>query len=324
MPRFLVTGGSGFIGTNLIDVLLERHIHLTNLDINPPKKGQHQTYWQKCDILDFDSTWKHFERFQPTHIIHLAARTDTLSNNLEDYKVNTDGTSNILKCIKALSSSERVVMTSSQFVFGPPGLPPSDEDYHPIGAYGLSKVLSEKATRSAGLECVWTIVRPTNIWGPWHPRYPSEFWLVLKRGLYLHPGGRSAIRSYGYVKNVIDQMIKILDAPPALVGGKVYYLSDLPIPLSDWVNGFALAITGKPARTIPRWLLKAVAAAGTLLNRGGLRFPITLSRYRSMTEDYYSPAQKTIETFGVPPYSLEEGIRETVEWLNQYWNGKLR
>jgi len=321
--RILVTGGSGFIGTNLIDVLLDKDIELINLDIHPPKKPVHAPHWQQCDILDFDLTLKNFEKFHPTHIVHLAARTDVLSDNIDDYKVNTEGTTNILNCIRTISTPQRVIITSSQFAFAPPGFPKSDEDYNPIGAYGMSKVLSEKATRSAGLNCVWTITRPTNIWGPWHPRYPREFWLVLKKGLYLHPGGKSAVRSYGYVKNIIYQMMKILEAPPALVDRKVYYLGDPPIPLSEWVNGFALAITGRPARTIPKWLLKTLAATGTLLNGMGIRFPITLSRYRSMTEDYYSPVDKTIKEFGVPQYSLEAGIKETVDWLNLYWNGNL-
>jgi GlcNAc-P-P-Und epimerase len=323
MMRMLVTGGSGFIGTNLTDQLVDKGIPLINLDINPPKKKTHQPYWQECDILDFDLTRKAFEHFQPTHIVHLAARTDTLSNEIEDYKVNTQGTTNILDCVKAIPTSQRLIVTSSQFAFAPPGSPRSDEDYNPIGAYGLSKVLSEKATRSAALDCIWTIIRPTNIWGPWHPRYAKEFWLVLKKGLYLHPDGKSTVRSYGYVKNIVYQMMRILEAPPTVVDKKVYYVGDPPIPLIDWVNGFALGITGKPVRTIPAPLLKILAATGTVLNGIGVRFPITLSRYRSMTEDYFSPVQKTIEALGASPYTLEEGIKETVAWLDLYWNGKL-
>lgn len=321
--RVLVTGGSGFIGTHLVDTLLERGVPFLNLDINEPKKGKHLPYWQDCDILDFELTFRRIKEFQPTHLVHLAARTDTLSSDLDDYRVNTEGTLNILNCTKALTCMERIVITSSQFAFAPPGLPRSDEEYAPIGAYGLSKVFTEKVTRSAGLTCVWTITRPTNIWGPWHPRYPSEFWRVLKRGFYVHPGGKSAIRSYGYVKNIIFQTMRILEAQAELVNGKVFYLGDPPVPLIEWVNGFALAITGAPARTIPKWFVKALATIGTVLSGIGIRFPITLSRYRSMTEDYFSPVEKTIHLFGGPPYSMEDGIKETVHWLNRYWSGEF-
>lgn len=320
--RILVTGGSGFIGTNLIDALLARQFPVLNLDIHPPRRSSHTPFWQQCDILDSALMKSKVAGFRPTHVVHLAARTDTLSDDLDDYKVNTEGTTNVLNCILETPEVERAIITSSQFAFGPPGLPESDEHYRPIGAYGRSKVISEQSTRSAGLKCTWTIVRPTNVWGPWHPRYPHEFWLVLKKGLYIHPGGRSAIRSYGYVKNVVGQMLKIFEAPRALVDRKVYYLGDKPIPLSDWTNGFSLAITGRKVRVMPRFLLQALAALGTILVQAGLRFPITLSRFRSMTDDYPTPMDPTIQDFGVPPYSLEQGIDETVQWLDLYWNGK--
>jgi GlcNAc-P-P-Und epimerase len=321
--KLLVTGGSGFIGTHLIDTLLERHIDFANLDIKTPPKPLHRSHWQKCDILDFDLTMSMFEKFQPTHVVHLAARTDTNSGKLDDYKVNTEGTANILQCIKTAPSVERVIITSSQFVYGPPGIPQHDDDFKPIGAYGLSKVMSEQFTRSAGLSCVWTIIRPTNIWGPWHPRYPKEFWLVLKKRLYIHPNGKSAIRSYGYVRNIVYQMMGILEAPAPLVDKKVYYLGDPPIKLLDWVNGFSIAITGGPVRMAPRWLVKALAILGSVLDTFGIRFPIRLSRYHSMTDDYLTPMEPINMAFGSPPYSLEDGIHETTDWLKVYWKEDL-
>ena len=134
--KLLVTGGSGFIGTHLIDTLLERHIDFANLDIKTPPKPLHRSHWQKCDILDFDLTMSMFEKFQPTHVVHLAARTDTNSGKLDDYKVNTEGTANILQCIKAAPSVERVIITSSQFVYGHPGIPQHDEDLSPSAHMG--------------------------------------------------------------------------------------------------------------------------------------------------------------------------------------------
>ncbi|MGO9340347.1 MAG: hypothetical protein ACLPY1_22855 [Terracidiphilus sp.] len=61
---------------------------------------------------------------------------------------------------------------STQFVVGPGPLPVHDQDFRPYTVYGASKVLAEKAVRDGRLECVWTIVRPTNVWGSMHPRYP--------------------------------------------------------------------------------------------------------------------------------------------------------
>jgi nucleoside-diphosphate-sugar epimerase len=322
--KVLVTGGSGFIGTNFIDWLLERGLECLSLDVNSPMKMAHQLLWRQCDIMDLRLCLELFRGFQPTHVVHLAGRTDTESDLLGDYAVNFEGTETILECVRSVRDIQRVIITSSQFVFAPPGLPETDEHFNPIGAYGRSKALAEKATRTAGLDCTWTIIRPTNIWGPWHPRYPREFWLVLKKGWYIHPGGAPVMRSYGYVKNVVSQMMKILEAPREAVDGKVYYIGDPPISLYDWANGFSLAITGKPVRVAPRSLLKALAFAGSMLKVVGVKFPITLSRFRSMTENYFSPMDATIAQFGAPAYTLEAGIRETVDWLKGYWTDAFR
>jgi hypothetical protein len=47
----------------------------------------------------------------------------------------------------------------------------------------------------------------------------------------------------------------------------------------------------------------------------GIKFPITSSRYLSMTTSNNAPMDKTMEAFGTPPYSLSEGVEETIKWL---------
>ena len=68
---------------------------------------------------------------------------------------------------------------------------------------------------------------------------------------------------------------------------------------------------------MPRVIVRAVAVVGDLLELCGKRFPITSSRYRSMTQDYLVPMERTWEVLGSPHYSLEEGITETLQWLDQ-------
>ena len=315
--RILVTGGSGFIGTNYIDFLssLGDGIEILNLDIAAPPIEAHNRYWQECDLCDADKLTRIFERYQPTEIVHLAARTDTDSSDLNDYSSNIVGTTNLLSAIKSRASVQRFILTSSQFVKKPGLAPVSDIDFDPHTAYGESKVINEKDTRNAQLECSWTIIRPTNIWGPWHPRYPQQFWRVVAQGMYFHPGGNSAIRSYGYVENVVFQIESILAATPHTVNQQVFYVGDAAIKLIDWVNGFSVALTAKPVRVLPRVFVRFIALVGDLLVWLGLKFPITSSRFRSMTTDDVVPMQKTIETFGVPPVTLTEGIKNTVIWL---------
>lgn len=315
--RLLITGGSGFIGTNLVDGFSDQEVEIINVDIQEPKKSSHRRYWKRCDILDFGLLKDVFREFNPTHVVHLAARTDTFGKSLSDYRVNTEGTKHVLAAVNSCSSVERLVVTSTQFVCKPGKVPNSDEDYEPHTVYGHSKVIAEKYTRLANLDCIWTIIRPTNIWGPWHPRYPYEFWKILSKGLYLHPGGKSPVRCYGYVKNVVDQIQKILVLPREDVHGTVIYLGDPPIQLIEWVNGFSKALTGKDVRVVPRTFIRMLAYIGDVLSLLGIRFAITSSRFSSMVEDYIVPMEPTFKRLGYPAISLEDGIKETAIWLRE-------
>lgn len=317
--RYLITGGSGFIGTNLIEDWKEKGFTLLNLDIVPPKIEGHRAFWREVDILDEAATLKAFRDFMPTHVIHLAARTDTDSNVVDDYRVNTDGSRHVFDAIKATASVENAVITSTQFVNQYNGSPRDDHDYAPHTAYGESKVIMEKLARSANLQCAWSFIRPTNIWGPWHPRYPSEFWRILGKGLYFHPGGIEVIRSYGYVKNVTWQIDRIAHAPAKDVHGRVFYVGDQPIKLLDWVNGFSRRQRGRDVIIVPKDLIKILAYIGDLFSKIGLKFPITSSRFKSMTTSNDAPMDKVFETFGVPPWSLDDGIDQTVKWLARYY-----
>lgn len=316
MMKILVTGGSGFIGTNLTQLLKERGIAFCNIDIAPPKDRELQHNWVKCDILDYSSLEKAFKEFAPTAVVHLAAETDTNPDmTIEDYKVNIAGSQNVLDAIKATGTVQRYILTSTQFVNQSKQGPTHDEDYAPHTLYGESKILTEKQLRQSTLSTVWTIIRPTNVWGPWHLRYPFEFWRVLAEKKYLHPGYAKVIRSYGYVGNVTNQILSILEKPIEFIHKKVYYVGDRPIDLYDWVNGFSLKQTGKKVKIVPRPIVFLLALVGEVFLLFKFRFPITLSRYRSMTTDNPADMEKTFLELGEPRYSLVDGIDETVKWM---------
>jgi GlcNAc-P-P-Und epimerase len=315
MMKAFVTGGSGFIGTNLVADCLDHGIDVLNFDKSPPLDPRHRPYWRAGNILNPDELQAAIADYRPTHLVHLAARVDTDGRALGDYRDNTEGTANVLAATAAAPTIGRSVITSSQFVCRPGYLPEHDEDYSTHTAYGESKVVTEQLTRAAALPSVWTIVRPTTIWGPWLYRHRRQFFRVMKAGLYMHPGSGPVIRSWGYVGNVAFQIRGILEAPAELVDRTTFYVGDPPRDLLDWVNGFSRRIAGRDARIVPRRLVWALGLVGDLAGRIGVPFPITTARYASMTQGYLTPMEPTFELLGESPYTLEDGIEATLEWL---------
>lgn len=320
--RPLITGASGFIGTNLMQAMIKVWPNAINMDIHKPMDPAQNRFHVHGDIMDASSTLAVFRKVRPTHVVHLAARCDCDETTTieEGYRANTVGTENVLKAVKDIGTVERLVITSTQFVFNKKAeLPKGDTDYAPKTVYGQSKIITENLTREAGLSCCWTLIRPTNVWGPWHIRHTKQFFRILKAGLYFHPGGKPVMRSYAYVGNVVDQILKILQVNPDKVNGRAIYVGDAPLDIYDWVNGFSMALMAKPARKVPRPVLGLVALAGDLISKATRRdFFITSSRFRSMTDAYLTPMQETFEILGPPPFALDDGIRETVRWLKEF------
>jgi len=321
MKRVLITGGSGFIGTQLVSHLQAAGNQVLNLSQKEPLNAAQKGSYRPVDILDSGALQQAFDSFRPQWLMHLAARTDCDETTTVElgYAANTTGTANVLAVASTCPTLERVLVTSSQYVCRPGHSPTSDEDYCPHTVYGWSKVETERATRRASLKCPWVIVRPTNIWGPWHMRYRKQIWRVIQRGLYVHPGGDPVLRSYGYVGNVVSQMIGLMVTDASKITGRVFYLGDAPRDLYDWVNGFSLALRGRSVRRIPRPLLRTVALLGDLASRvSGREFPLHSSRYRSMITSDPAPMTPTFECLGLPGKSLDQAIEETVQWLCDY------
>jgi nucleoside-diphosphate-sugar epimerase len=315
--RVLLTGSSGFIGTSLVDLLISCGAEVVNADIRPPLVPKQGTFWRRCDVGSADELRAVTADIDPHFVLHLAARTDTDSDVVADYDINHIGTDNVVRALRHAPGVARFVFVSTQFVLGP-GVPfESETQFAPHTAYGESKVRAERQLRATPPEVPWTIVRPTNVWGPWHLRYQREFWRVLRRGLYLHPTTPDPIRSYGYVGSVCLQTLAVLLADEAAVHGRALYVGDEPIRLSQWVDAFSVALRGKPARRVPGAAIAGLARVGDLAKKARLPAPISSSRYRSMTQDYPTPMHRTAECLGrLPAVPLQLGVAETVRWLD--------
>jgi nucleoside-diphosphate-sugar epimerase len=108
----------------------------------------------------------------------------------------------------------------------------------------------------------------------------------------------------------------MLHVPREVMDGHVFYVGDPPIDLKVWVEAVSRKLVGKPVRYIPTWLIRMIAVGGDALKMVGVPFPITSGRFRSMTSDYITPMDRTIERLGEAPFSLEQGVAETVAWYD--------
>lgn len=316
MMRVLVTGGSGFIGTNLIQALYQRGDNVSNVDSAPPQVESHRSFWQRIDVRDARTVADAVRNFQPTHIVHLAALA-TFDATWADLRAcNVDGSIHVLDAALAHAPNCRIIVTSTQYVNGPGA--PFDEDtkFNVVNDYGQSKADTEIATRAdkyAALD--WIIVRPTNIWGAFHPRFPSEIWKYIRWGVYMHPGRAPIVRAYGYIGNVVRQIDILLKAPVERVRHQVFYLTDPPIDSYELLNQFSLTLRGRSLPRMPYSLLRVLAWIGDIIKGLGLKAPFRSDRLHRMVCGHSARFEKLWAEFGYEPINLSDAVVETKNWL---------
>ena len=144
MKKIIITGGSGFIGTNMQQYYLDKGHKILNIDLVRPLNKIHNSSWTKCDINNIDHLIEVFNNFQPTHVMHLAAGTGMNASDIGHFRTNYDGVRNIIDACNEINSVQKVIFTSSLLVCERDYKPLHDEDYKPDCLYGESKVMSRE------------------------------------------------------------------------------------------------------------------------------------------------------------------------------------
>ena len=315
--KILITGGSGFIGTNLVEKFIKDGYHVLNIDFKKPRNMEFVKYWRNIDITSFANFQSEVNSFNPDYIVHLAARTDLNGSNLNDYSANTVGVENLTKIVKNLHSLKKILIASSMLVCEA-GYQPKDElDFNPTTIYGESKVLTEKNVRENKLSCDWSILRPTSIWGPWFRAPYKNFFDMIIEKKYFHIGNKGCTKTYGYIENVIYQIEKILFTNTIHDTNRVYYLGDYETTnIEIWADQIGLEL-GYSIKKVPYFLIRLLAFIGDFLKIININFPMTSFRLKNMTTNNIIDLSKTKEIAPNLPSTRKNSIKQTLLWLKK-------
>jgi nucleoside-diphosphate-sugar epimerase len=230
--RYLVTGGAGFIGSNIVDELVRRGHEVVVLDNLSAGKEENLTGVRKkiefraesiTDLAAVQSASKGAD-----YIIHLAARTSvprSVQNPLETNSVNIDGTLNVLVAARD-AKVRRFVYAASSSAYGETPTLPKTETMQPapISPYGVTKYVGEIYAqvfgRVYGLENA--SVRFFNVFGP-RQDPTSQYSGVLSRFMLAVIEGKQPViygdgeqsRDFTYIDNIVDETLRACEAKGA-------------------------------------------------------------------------------------------------------------
>jgi UDP-glucose 4-epimerase len=252
----LVTGGAGFIGSNLVDGLVARGDTVTVLDdlstgksANLAEAAENGARLLQVDIRDADAVSQAIGEASPDVIFHLAAQIDvrkSVADPAADARTNVEGTVNVLSAAQA-HGVKRVVNTSTGgAIYGEGRQIPAPES-HPVAPespYGLSKFCAEQYceifTRLHGLSTV--SLRYGNVYGPRQDPLGEAGVIAIFCGTLLDGGtpkifgdGRQT-RDYVYVGDVVDANLRATESEPT---GAINIGRGVETSVLDIVNALA-------------------------------------------------------------------------------------
>jgi UDP-glucose 4-epimerase len=230
LDRVVVTGGAGFIGSHLVDTLLQRGtgevVVIDNLSRGRLVNLERHKHDPRLRLLQADirDTEALRQAFEGAHLVyHLAAQSTVMGSAVNvDYtfETNVGGTYNVLKAA-ADEGISRIVFTSSREVYGEPLTLPVDEG-HPllsINTYGSTKVAGEALCRAFARErqLETIVLRLSNVYGPRDFGRVIPHWIEQARAAadILVYGGEQVI-DFIWVGEVVEALVRAAESGVAL------------------------------------------------------------------------------------------------------------
>ena len=185
--RYLITGGSGYIGSRLVDLLARREDteKIVIADVVPPKGAYRpKTEYEKVDVRDRAAVHAALQRANPDVLVHLAFILNPVHDEAFMYDVDVNGTHNVLEAAAEVGIGQ-VLVTTSGVAYGafPDNPDPITEDWPVRGvarfSYARDKTDSDRIVQLWALQhpdVVTTIVRPCIVYGPNVDNYLVRLW----------------------------------------------------------------------------------------------------------------------------------------------------
>lgn len=300
----LVTGGAGFIGSNVANALASqkcRVVVIDNLSSGRKENLIAKTVFYKADVRD-KTISNIFKKQNPEIVFHFAAQPlveEAYNNPFDAIETNVMGTVNVLECCRRLKNIKSVIVASSDKAYGKAEQLPYKENHplkgdHPYDASKSSADLIAKTYFTTyGLPI--KITRFSNVFGPGDINFsriiPGIIESIIKnKELKIRSDGKM-IREYTYVKDITDGCIKLAD-----------YKKDF---------GEAFNFGSKNILSVLDVIKKSEQALGVKIN-----YKILNNAKNEIPEQYldWSKAKKILAW--QPKTSFEQGIKKTYNWFN--------
>lgn len=320
--KILVTGATGFIGSHLVDYLIE-----LGYDVKATIRKTSNLQWLKDKNIELVET--NLNSLEDTskavrdvdYIYHIAGLV-AAKNYREFLKANRDATETLLKaCEIANPHLQRFVLVSSQTVAGPSSSlenPQTEDDIPtPITSYGKSKLEGEKVAISFMDKLPITIVRPPAVYGPRDTAIKDIFKLANK-GIAPLVGLDDKFVSLIYIKDLIQGIV--LAGESNISEGQIYFITSHQFySWNEIMDTMKIALNKKRLLKIriPNTLVLAIAGISDLFGRFSDKPPVfDYEKGIDFVQKYWicSPEKARRDLDFVSEISLEDGLTETAEW----------
>lgn len=310
----LVTGGSGFIGTRLVEVLLEQQHEVKIFDKRPS-----ETYPDLVTIGDVRDKDALIEACIGMDIIYnLAAEHADNVRPISLYTdVNVGGAENVVAAAQA-NDIKRMVFTSTVAIYGRHQINPDESfEAQPSSEYGITKYEAEKIFvkwAEQDPECSLTIVRPAVVFGERNIGNVRRLMEQIATKKFVIVGSGKNEKSMGYVGNISLLLASKATAEPSI---DIYNFAGKPDLSTERIVDIItdeLKISHKFPH-VPEWAVLIVGYMFDMLSRiTGKKFPISSVRIKKFTADTIVSTDKLLKSGFVEKFDLEEGLRRTIRY----------